>query len=184
MHSGRDCFGCTRLQGFQIISLLSALPWRSGTFDVADLLGLELVVLLQVVSVLLELGMLMLQEIQGLAELLVLCGHVLWQKARTGCEITTLNLMQKPFGDLSLWAVCRSENMGSLGPWHCSHRGLMYLQLALQGVEVALELVVCLGHLGPLGFEHRVVLLPEGKVLPCHCQASLGEADMSPASGH
>lgn len=60
----------------------------------------------------------------------------------------------------------------------------MYLQLALQGMKVALELAVCLGHLGPLGFEHGVVLLPEGKVLPCHSQAPLRETDMSPAPGY
>ena len=60
----------------------------------------------------------------------------------------------------------------------------MYLQLALQGMEVALELAVCLGHLGPLGFEHGVMLLPEGKVLPRRSQAPLREADMSPTSGY
>lgn len=164
--------------------MLSALPWRSGTFDVADMLGLELVVLLQVVSVLLELGMLVLQDVQGLAELLVLCGHMLWQEARAGCAVTALHQRAFVLNDLSLWAVCKTENVGSLGPQCCSHGGLMYLQLALHGVEVALELAVCLGHLGPLGFEHGVVLLPEGKVLPRHCQAPLGEADMSPTSGY
>lgn len=53
---------------------------------------------------------------------------------------------------------------------------LTYLQFALQNVEVALQLALRLGHLGPLGFERGVVHLPEGQVLPRHLQASLGEA--------
>lgn len=49
----------------------------------------------------------------------------------------------------------------------------MYLQFALQIVEAVLELGVRRGHLGQFGFEHGVVLFPEGQVLSRCCQASL-----------
>lgn len=47
------------------------VPLR-GTFDGADVLSLELVVLLQGAGTLLELGVFLLQAVQGLLELLVL----------------------------------------------------------------------------------------------------------------
>lgn len=56
----------------------------------------------------------------------------------------------------------------------CSCRELTYLKFALQNVEAVFKLSVHCGHLGQFSFEGGVVLLPEGKVLSCCCQASLG----------
>lgn len=70
-------------QAFTSICFISVLHWEErpvplrGTFDGADVLSLELVVLLQGTGALLELGVLLLQAVQGLLELLVLCRCVL-----------------------------------------------------------------------------------------------------------
>lgn len=41
-------------------------------------------------------------------------------------------------------------------------------------MEAVFKLSVRCGHLGQFSFEAGVVLLPEGKVLSCRCQAPLG----------